>query len=32
MPMQGTFWARPFGMCLDKFGTTWIVNGEPQPI
>jgi PhnB protein len=32
MPMQGTFWARRFGMCVDKFGTPWIVNGEPQPI
>lgn len=29
MPMSPTFWARCFGMVTDKFGTPWVVNGEP---
>jgi PhnB protein len=32
MPMQEAFWARRFGMLVDRFGTPWIVNGEPVPI
>jgi PhnB protein len=32
MAMQPTFWAKEFGMCTDKFGTPWIVNGEPIPL
>jgi PhnB protein len=32
MPMQPAFWAKTFGMLVDKFGTPWIVNGELQPI
>jgi len=32
MPMQTTFWAKRFGMLIDKFGTPWIVNGEPIPV
>lgn len=28
MPMQGAFWAKRWGMLVDKFGTPWIVNGE----
>lgn len=32
MPMQPTFWARSFGMVTDKFGTPWIINGEPLPV
>mgnify|MGYP003694656173 CR=1 FL=1 len=32
MPMSPAFWAKRFGMCTDRFGTPWIVNGEPvQP-
>jgi PhnB protein len=31
MPMQPAFWARQWGMLVDKFGTPWIVNGEPIP-
>jgi PhnB protein len=29
MPMQPAFWAKVWGMGLDKYGTAWIVNGEP---
>lgn len=31
MPMQGAFWARAWGMCVDRYGTPWIVNGELLP-
>jgi uncharacterized glyoxalase superfamily protein PhnB len=32
MPIQETFWARRFGMLVDKFGTPWMINCEkPQP-
>jgi PhnB protein len=26
MPLQQTFWAERFGMCVDRFGTPWMVN------
>ena len=26
MPFGKTFWAKGFGMCVDKFGTPWMVN------
>lgn len=26
MPYRKTFWADGFGMCVDKFGTPWMVN------
>jgi len=29
MAMSPAFWAKRFGMCVDRFGTPWIVNGEP---
>jgi len=32
MPMQPAFWAKSWGMAVDKFGTPWIVNGEPIPV
>jgi len=32
MPMQAAFWAKRWGMLIDKFGTPWIVNGELIPI
>ena len=32
MPMQAAFWAKAWGMLVDKFGTPWIVNGELIPI
>jgi PhnB protein len=28
MPIQETFWARRFGMLVDKFGTPWMINCE----
>jgi PhnB protein len=32
MPMQAAFWAKTWGMLIDRFGTPWIVNGELLPI
>jgi Uncharacterized protein conserved in bacteria len=32
MPMQPTFWAKAFGMVVDRYGTSWMVNGEPAPM
>ena len=26
MPFGETFWAHGFGMCVDRFGTPWMVN------
>jgi PhnB protein len=26
MPLGPTFWAQRFGMCVDRFGTPWMVN------
>lgn len=31
MSMQPSFWAKSWGMLVDRFGTTWIINGELQP-
>jgi PhnB protein len=28
MPYGPTFWAKAFGMCVDKFGVPWLINGE----
>jgi PhnB protein len=28
MPFAKTFWAEAFGMCVDRFGTHWMVNGK----
>ena len=28
MPYQPTFWAKGFGMLIDRFGTPWIVNAD----
>ena len=28
MPMAETFWSPRFGMCVDRFGTPWMVNVE----
>lgn len=27
MPMTRTFWVEAFGMCVDRFGVSWMVNG-----
>lgn len=27
MPMTETFWAKAFGMTVDKYGISWMVNG-----
>lgn len=32
MPMQPAFWAKQWGMLVDKFGTPWNVNGELIPL
>ena len=32
MPMQASFWAKTWGMLIDRFGTPWIINGAPIPI
>ena len=29
MPLADTFWSPMFGMCVDQFGTPWMVNAEP---
>lgn len=28
MPIAETFWARRFGMLVDRFGTPWMINCE----
>jgi PhnB protein len=28
MPVGETFWSPMFGMCVDRFGTPWMVNAE----
>ncbi len=30
MPLDATFWSPQFGMCVDRFGTPWMVNVEPE--
>lgn len=30
MPMDETFWAQRFGMCVDRYGTAWGINGGPK--
>ena len=30
MPFEKTFWAERFGMVVDRFGTPWMVNCDPQ--
>ena len=30
MPIQETFWAKRFGMLVDRFGTPWMINCSPQ--
>jgi PhnB protein len=28
MPMEETFWAPRFGMCVDRFGTPWMISAD----
>ena len=28
MPLEKTFWAECFGMCVDRFGISWMINCE----
>ena len=30
MPFSKTFWAKGFGMCVDKFGIPWMVNSPKE--
>lgn len=32
VPLAETFWAPIFGMCVDRFGTPWMVNAEVPPV
>ncbi len=32
MPYSPTFWAKKFGMLIDRFGVSWIINGELTPL
>ncbi len=32
MPYSPTFWAKKFGMLVDRFGIHWIINGELTPL
>lgn len=29
MPLEATFWSPAFGVCVDRFGTPWMVNAVP---
>jgi PhnB protein len=31
LPMGETFWSPAFGMCVDRFGTPWMVSAEAPP-
>jgi len=31
MPFQQTFWSPGFGSVVDRWGTPWMVNCQPQP-
>jgi PhnB protein len=31
MPIGETFWARRFGMRVDRYGKAWMVNCQKQP-
>ena len=28
MPLEATFWSPAFGVCVDRFGTPWMVNAQ----
>ena len=31
LPIGETFWSPMFGMCVDRFGTPWMVSAEASP-
>ena len=31
MPFEKAPWGDTFGMCVDRFGTSWLVNASAQP-
>ena len=31
MPFEKAPWGATFGMCVDRFGTSWMVNAAAQP-
>jgi PhnB protein len=31
MPLEQAPWGDTFGMCIDKFGTSWLININGQP-
>jgi PhnB protein len=31
MPFEKAPWGDTFGMCVDRFGTSWMVNASAQP-
>jgi len=31
MKLEETFWAKRFGMCVDRFGIPWMINCGKQP-
>jgi PhnB protein len=31
MPMQASYWAKAWGMLVDRYGVAWIINGELIP-
>lgn len=31
MPLQKTYWARAFGMLVDRYGVSWEINCEQAP-
>jgi PhnB protein len=31
MPLEKTFWAKSFGMLIDRFGTPWMINCAEAP-
>lgn len=30
MPLEPVFWAPLFGACVDRFGVSWMLSGEPD--
>lgn len=30
MPLERVFWSPLFGACVDRFGVSWMLSGEPE--